>query len=38
MKEKYDDWIKKHKMGVFVGVSAVLMLIGLSYARLYFYS
>ncbi len=31
---KKENWLKKHKMGVFVGVSAVLMLIGLSYAWL----
>ncbi len=29
-----ENWLKKHKMGVFGGVSAVLMLIGLSYAWL----
>ncbi len=34
MKEKKETWLKKHKMGVFVGISAVLMLIGLSYAWL----
>ncbi len=31
---KKENWLKKHKMSVFVGVSAVLMLIGLSYAWL----
>ncbi len=31
---KKENFIQKHKMGVFVGVSAVLMLIGLSYAWL----
>ncbi len=31
---KKENWLKEHKMGVFVGVSAVLMLIGLSYAWL----
>ncbi len=34
MEEKKENWLKKHKMGVFVGVSSVLMLIGLSYAWL----
>ncbi len=34
MEEKKENWLQKHKMGVFVGVSAVLMLIGLSYAWL----
>ncbi len=34
MKEKKEKWLKKHKMGVIVGVSAVLMLLGLSYAWL----
>ncbi len=34
MVEKKENWLKKHKMGVFVGVSAVLMLVGLSYAWL----
>ncbi len=32
--KKKENFIQKHKMGVFVGVSAVLMLIGLSYAWL----
>ncbi len=31
---KKENWLKKHKMGVIVVVSAVLMLIGLSYAWL----
>ncbi len=34
MEEKKENWLKKHKMGVIVGVSAVFMLIGLSYAWL----
>ena len=34
MEERGENWIRKHKMGIFVGVSAVLMLIGLSYAWL----
>ncbi len=34
MDTKKENWLQKHKMGVFVGVSAVLMLIGLSYAWL----
>ncbi len=34
MEEKKENWLKKHKMGVFVGVSALLMLVGLSYAWL----
>ncbi len=34
MEEKRENWFSKHKMGIFIGVSAVLMLIGLSYAWL----
>jgi len=34
MNVEKENWFKKHKMGVFVGVSVVLMLIGLSYAWL----
>jgi len=34
MDAKKENWLKKHKIGVFVVVSVVLMLIGLSYVWL----